>query len=145
MRYVNYLSALLSVIAITVSVYAVFDQRRASMVIANIQFLNDKLTMLKQNPKLLEIHGITKQDLKENNLTAYELIYMLNSVYSAQAFYFTGNYSSDKLSSYRLQILKNKKFERAWKQIIRNRMTARTPFTDLIDRYYSEKDGKTAG
>lgn len=139
MKYVNYLSAVLSVIAITVSVYAVFEQRRASMVIANIQFLNDKLNMLKSSPELLEIHGITEQDLNKNGITAEELVYMLNGVYSGQAFYFTGNYGSSKISSYRLQILKNKKFERAWKNLIRERMTHRTPYTDLIDSYYEKQ------
>jgi hypothetical protein len=37
-------------------------------------------------------------------------------------------------------MLKNPKFEKAWKQIIRDRLTWRTPFSDAIDRFYQERD-----
>jgi hypothetical protein len=37
-------------------------------------------------------------------------------------------------------MLKNPKFEKAWKQIIRDRLTLRTPFSDAIDKFHQERD-----
>ena len=119
-----------------IAVLAWRQQRTTAQLVVNTHFLNDTLSMLAANPSLLELHGITKDSLAEQDLTAAELIYMLNTVYAGQAFHGAGRQRRIILSSYRRQLLENPKFERAWRYFIRERLTLRTPFTDAIDRHY---------
>jgi len=125
-----------ALISAVVAVLAWRQQRVAAQLVVNTHFLNDTLSMLSADPSLLALHGITEEDLAAQDITASELIYMLNTVYAGQAFHGAGRSRRISLSSYRRKLLDTPKFERAWRHLIRERLTLRTPFTDAIDRHY---------
>ncbi len=130
------IAAAVSLISAIVAILAWRQQRTTAQLVVNTHFLNDTLSMLSADPSLLALHGITEHNLSEHDLTAAELIYMLNTVYAGQAFHGAGNKRRVHLSSYRRKLLDSPKFERAWRYFIRERLTLRTPFTDAIDGHY---------
>ena len=76
------------------------------------------------------------------NVTAKEVIYLLNSFNAAQAYYrlHTNTYDLQRgdqiiLSSYRKNLLSHKKVQAVWKNIIKYRMLEETPFTLAVDNF----------
>lgn len=125
-----------SLVSAGVAIFAWRQQRRAAQLVVNTHFLNDTLRMLADEPALLALHGVSEAELAAIDVTPTELVYMLNSIYAGQAFHAAGGAGHVRLSSYRLQLLQHPKFERAWREVIRERLTTRTAFTDAIDRHY---------
>jgi hypothetical protein len=108
--------------------------------IVNTHFLNDEPGMSIDHPALLSLHGVDRKELEALEITEVELAYMVNCIYAGQAFQAAGQRRRVQLGTYRQSMLKNPKFEKAWKQIIRDRLTLRTPFSDAIDKFHQERD-----
>lgn len=130
------LAVVVALVSAVISYNAWRQQRAAAQLVVNTHFLNDNLKMLTNDPSLLALHGVSAQELAEQDITPAELVYMLNTVYAGQAFFGAGRARRVALSSYRRQMLETPKFERAWRRFIRERLTTRTAFTDAIDRFY---------
>jgi len=136
MDYTTLLASGLAIVSAVVAVYALTQQRRAAQLVVNTHFLNDQIRMLVDHPTLLSLHGVEPSELDRLGITEVELAYMLNSIYAGQAYYAAGQSKKVVLSTYRQYVLNNPKFEKAWKAIIRDRLTLGTPFSEAIDNFY---------
>lgn len=139
MDIISGISTLIAVMAAGISLVALREQRRISKLNANIEFLIYGQNMIVDNPELLELHNITEQLLGETGVTHKELLYILNSLYAGQAYYFVEKSKNIELSKYRQNFLRNSKVKMAWQNIIRTRMIFDSEYTQVIDKFYSQK------
>ena len=139
MEPISLISTGIAVAAALSSLYFFRQQQKVSQLVLNTHFLNDNLHMISDHHDLLALHGIEEQDLAAHNIKAHELIYMLNTLFSAQAYYSVGTANSIQLSPYRKILLSHPKFKTAWHHFIKDRMTVRSPFSDAIDAFYAKE------
>lgn len=139
MNTIAIVSAFISTCSAIVALLSLYEQRRISKLSANLEFLTQTQKMLLDNPKLLSLHNITTEMLKECELNYEEFIYVLNTLYAGQVYYFVEKKKNIDLSKYRKNILNNKKVKIAWKKIIRETMIIDSPFVAAIDEYYGIK------
>ncbi len=140
MDIISIASASIAIIAAIISIWSLYEQRRVSKLNANIAFLNVGHNQLLNNPSLLELHNIGSSDLEECMLTADEFVYILNSFYAGQGYYFIEKTKNIHLSEYRRNLLRNAKVKMAWIKLIRNKMFAESSYSKAIDHFYDLKN-----
>ena len=88
---------------------------------------------------MLEVHNISNSDLEKYMLTAGEFIYILNSFYAGQGYFFIEKIKDIKLPEYRINLLRNEKVKVSWIKLIRRKMFAESSYSNAIDKFYDIK------
>lgn len=137
--YISIFSAILALLATFVSVWTLFETRRVSKLIVNLEMLEFGNEILLENPEVLRLHGITIENLKECGLTIQDFMYLLNSLYAGQSYFVISNNKKVTISKYRQTMMVQPGVEKAWKELIRGRLIAESPYARAIDEFYATK------
>ncbi len=137
----DWIALIALIIAIIGAVLALLSfnaSKRTAMLQINLDLVSKGNDFLCKNLSLLEFHGVNLKELKELNITEEEFIYILNSFYAGQAFYYIQQpIMKVKLSEYRKKMLENPKVQAAWKKIIRPHLIGETKYVKSIDKFYA--------
>ena len=135
MDYINIFSAVVAIVAAVVAYRALTEERRITKWTTSYSRLREAEQMLAVNPSLLELHGVTVELLKENDVTAEEVVYLLLSFRAGQEAERIDKSGEIGLSPYRQQMLRVPKVARIWNNILHDRLLFRTEFVDVIDAF----------
>lgn len=118
--------------------FAIKVQRRINMNISNYTYSSLADVLIKENPELLELHGIDLNILQKYVLKPIEVVYLIQSFNAGDLYYRLGG-SKKMLTRYRIKLLENEKVRNAWKHVIKNKLVFGSVFIDLIDEHLNSK------
>jgi hypothetical protein len=135
--YASVVSAIVAIIAATVAWVAISRQTRTQSWVANHDLLKRTADMIDEEPKLLEILGIDIDELKQDGLTAKELVFINTHLDASSVFY---RISGEKpiLTEYRKNFLRHPKVRLAWRKYLKGRSQNPGPWMDAVDAYIKE-------
>ena len=137
------LAFLVSILSLWISTRNLGQQKRVSKITNNYNLLFQTTKLLDENPELFELHNINLEELKAVGLTTKELVYILQSIISAETYYEIENPKSvdfRDFSDYRTNFLDSEKVKLAWTKFIRIKLVFVSPFILAIDDYYKNKE-----
>ena len=135
---IGVISAIIAVIAAGISYRNLREQKRVAKTILNITQISEAESLIFKNPKLLELHNISNDLLKECDANHEEMCYLLLSFNAAQGEYVIEDKKNISLSNYRKNLLKNEKVRKIWKRILSEKMYQESIFTKAVDEYINE-------
>lgn len=138
---VSGLSACVAIFAAYMARTAVHSQRRADRWATNHDLLARASTMLADNPSLLGLHGITTDDLAQDDISVEEFSYVYLSMDAGSAYYQVGGDRQIELTDFRKNFLRNHKVQKIWTRYLRERMFSTGPFAHAVDRYIAHSPG----
>ena len=136
METLSVLSTIIAVMAACVSVITYYEMRKIAKIQTNLDLVNRGNDLIRTEPKLLELHGISQKDLSGCGIDHLEFLYILNSFYAGHAYHVIEGVKKVKLSAYRKNMLDQEKIKLSWKNLIRNRMISPGPYANAVDEHY---------
>jgi len=136
---ISIFSTLIAVIAVWISTKTLNEQRRISKISSNYALLSQTSSMIVANPKLLELHNISLDTLKQINVSEQEVVYVLQSIIAAETYYEIENpkiVDYKTFSDFRKNILLNKKVRLIWTSFMREKLVFVSPFVLAVDDFY---------
>ena len=131
-------SALVSLTSAMIAFSAVRSQRNVAKHSANLDRLNRAAELIPSQPDLLEFHGISLDDLREDGISETELLYLLNLFEAGDLYYSIEGTQEIELQPYRVITLQNPKVRLVWRKYLDNKVFHPTPFTQAINKYIDE-------
>jgi hypothetical protein len=108
------ITLLVSIIPACGAIYAAFfaraavqNQRHIQRWVANHELLARANQMLSSDPNLLQLHGITPEELERDGVTTEELVYTLFQLNAGSAFHTIAGEQQVQLTAYRKNFLRN--------------------------------------
>ena len=135
---IGIISAIIAVIAAGISYRYVREQKRVTKINLNITQISEAESLIFKNPKLLELHNVSNDLLKQCDANHEEVCYLLLNFNAAQGEYLVENEKNISLSNYRKNLLNNEKVRKIWKRILRRKMYQKSRFTKAVDEYINE-------
>lgn len=136
---ISIFSTLIAVIAVWISTKTLNEQRRISKISSNYSLLSQTSSMIVANPKLLELHNISLDIMKQLEVSEQEVVYVLQSIIAAETYYEIENpkrVDYKTFSDYRKNILLNKKVRLIWTSFMREKLVFVSPFVLAVDDFY---------
>jgi hypothetical protein len=140
--YVAFLAVVISAIALRFSVKMYKQTRLSTMVTGNYLLLKENNILLRNNPHLFELHSISTDALKQLDVSAEEVIYVLQSIQAGQMYYEVENRKKIdpiEFTHYRVNFLRSPKVRKIWEVILREKLVYRSAFVAAIDEFYKNE------
>lgn len=132
-------SAVIAVIAALISWINLQEYRRVEMHQINFDLLTKAEECLLVNPKLLELHSISEDDLQDCGVNTIEFVYILANMRAAQALYVIRNKSRVDVSPYRKNLLKHPKVQKTWTNLLQHRFITNAPFIQAVNKHIASQ------
>ena len=124
---------------------AVQNQRHIQRWVANNELLALANQMLCTDPGLLQLHGITPEELEGDGVSTEELVYTLFQLNAGSAFYAIAGEQQVQLTEYRKNFLNSNKVRTIWKKYARVKLFNKGPFAQAVDAYIAEIETVESG
>jgi hypothetical protein len=108
------------IIAIISLVHTIISSRRQEFTagrLNNLAAISDIERMIADNPQILELHGVSLQELEQSGITSNEIAYLLSSFTAGRLYYSSndgGTVSPFEVGSYRYNMLSSHRTRKAW-------------------------------
>lgn len=135
MDIIGILSASVAVIAAYIAYHSLREQRRITRWSNNYSRLADTEAMANNCHSILELHGITAEDLEVCDARVEEVVYLLQSFRAGQEWSRISGNKEHSLSPYRIHMLKQRKVACIWKNVLREKMVFDSAFVKSVDQY----------
>lgn len=132
-------SILLAAFSLMISFRTLEEERRVSQISNNYAMLGIAHNLIAETPSLLELHNISIMDLEEIGVTEYEVLYVMQSIHAAQAYYEVENKEEINhlsFTPYRKNFLRNPKVKVIWQNIMKDKLISDSPLSHAIDAFY---------
>ncbi len=134
------IALIVALIGTAIALMSYRSSQRTAMLQVNLDLILKGNEQLGKNINLLGLHGVDEIDVKKLNISEAEFLYILNSFYAGQAFYYIKQpFCRIKLSEYRKKMLENPKVEATWKEVIRPNLIGETSYVKAIDKFYAQQ------
>lgn len=130
-----------SFMSLGLSMYFFSENKRTDKYRLNLGLIYETEKMLKTDNELLLLHGINPEEIKNDNISQEEFYYIFASLRVSESYYIINN-KADRLSDLRTHFLNNDKVELVYKKYLRNKLITSSVFTDIVDNFYLDKEGK---
>jgi hypothetical protein len=141
----NWTSALVALGAALLAWEAIRRQTRTQQWVANHDLLSKTIDMVIKDPKLLEFSGIDIDQLKQDGLTAEELVFINTHFDASSVLYRISGEKRPILTQYRKNFLRHPKVRLAWQKYLRDRSQNPGPWMDAIDAEIRSIDAAAGG
>jgi hypothetical protein len=127
-----FITSVIATILAKKSIDAQTESAKNSALVAQTQRNEQALI---SNPDILELYGITKDDLNKAGISAQELLYILSDLRQGEIFHRIEGFRGPFISEYRKNFLTNPKVKIAFESFIRNHLMSDSPYTQAIDQF----------
>lgn len=138
-------STLLALFSLLISFHTLDEQRRIDMISNNYAMLGQTHSLMAENPGLLRLHNITTETLERIGVTETDVIYVMQSIHAAQAYYEVENKNRidyRTFTPYRKNFLQNPKVKAIWQHIMKDKLISDSPLSQAIDAFYQNEETK---
>lgn len=132
---ISLLSIPISLMAIIIANRNTINQKRINSINNNFINLLETEKLIFEHPNLLSLHNITSQEIKQNNLTHEEVVYILISLQYSQNYYEVET-KDHELTEYRKNFLRNPNVKKAWEKFLKDSGIFHKKYKKIIDTFY---------
>ncbi len=138
---ISLLAAVAAAWAALVARKTLHTQRHMQSWSVSYQILLAANNILATDPSLIELHGISPEELAKHGVTAKEVAYVNLHLDSGSALARISGEQKIELTEYRKKFLRNARVRMIWNIFLRNRLFfENTPFSRAVNAYISEID-----
>jgi len=135
---INVLSVFAAVAAVIIARRAVGSQHHVQGWAVNHALLMRAAEFLVTNPELLQLHGITTENLSQDGISIEEFVYTYMNLDAGAALYKISGDKDVTLTQFRKNFIRNPKVRTMWKKYLRENLFSSTPFSLAVDAYLAE-------
>ena len=131
-------SAAVSITSALIALYAVKGQLNMAKHTANLARINKAAELIPGSPELLELHGISLDDLRKDKITEKDVLYLLYLFEAGEIYYTIDGGQTVELRSYRKIMLDQPKVRLIWRKYLDKKVFHPTAFTKAVNKYIND-------